>query len=191
MPFIGYLLGTEPGGEGSARAAAVHVRLSRVARPRGPVWLVLMCAPPPHTVPCAFWGRLRVALGSRRVQRERGQSWGDALVPQRCRRLCWGSCDGGDPLGYWGAPSRAGTPTQGQQTGLGALGCALAVARTHRLPRVCVSRSLPLPSCPPPAEGRTLIPPNTNLYSPRPGLVDICPQLTIALRPNYSHSAWL
>lgn len=75
MQFIGYLLGLEPGGEGRAWASSpapgwllCMYWLCRVARPRGPVWLVLMYVPP---VPCAFWGWL-CGFGEleKRVQRE-------------------------------------------------------------------------------------------------------------------------
>lgn len=80
----------------------------------------------------------------KRVQRERGQSQGDVLVPRRGRRLCWAGCNG---VGvYWGAPRRAETPALGS-------GLCLVANKGSSIPTDRPVHLFPAPT-PPPAAGR-------------------------------------
>lgn len=131
MLFIGCLLGLEQGAE--PEAGAVHVLLCRVARPRARV-VVLMC--PLHR-PCVFRGWLCHSMwlwGAK--EGDQGRSWGDALVP-KCRRLCWGSCNGGISVGYQECSQHCGSTDLGPADRAGGSGLCLAGNKGWTAPTDC------------------------------------------------------
>lgn len=184
MLFIGYLLGLEQRAE--PEAGAVHVPLCRVARPRACV-VVLMC---PLQPPCVFWGWLCCSTwlwgareeGSGRARAELGRCAGPQVQKAVLGELQWGDFYEGTRS----ASSTVGAPTLGQQTGLGALGCAWQGVRAglHTQITLWMPFPLPTPSLMSPTSSRR------DFNPPLPISAQLCTPTTATL-PGSEDSGWV